>query len=206
MLGFYNYTVVLTYLGMLLAFSGITFAFNGNIQAALICLMLSGLCDMFDGKVASTKTRTMQEKRFGIQIDSLCDLISFGILPASIIYVTSLESNVSFCMAGLYTLAALIRLAYFNVEEEERQSQSQEGRISYLGLPVTSAALILPLLFAIGNLKGLPLDKTGPVILFLMSVAFVMPFKLKKPGFVGKIGMLLFGSVGFIVLIVGGRI
>ena len=86
MLGIYNYTVILTYLGMLSGFAGILFLLNGNVRGALICLMISGVCDMFDGKVASTKKdRTRSEKRFGIQIDSLSDLICFGVLPALIV-------------------------------------------------------------------------------------------------------------------------
>ena len=48
--------------------------------------MIAGLCDMFDGKIASTMERTRQEKRFGVQIDSLSDLICFGVLPALIVY------------------------------------------------------------------------------------------------------------------------
>ena len=52
MLGYYNYTVVLTYMGMLTAFTGILMACNGNINGALVCLMLSGVCDLFDGPIA----------------------------------------------------------------------------------------------------------------------------------------------------------
>ena len=86
MLGIYNYTVILTYLGMLSGFAGILFAFEGQLWAALGCLMFSGVCDMFDGKVASTKKeRTRSEKRFGIQIDSLSDLVCFGVLPSVIV-------------------------------------------------------------------------------------------------------------------------
>ena len=72
MLGVYNYTVILTYIGMLSGFSGILCAFEGNVVWAIVCLMISGVCDMFDGKVASTKQeRSRSEKRFGIQIDSV---------------------------------------------------------------------------------------------------------------------------------------
>lgn len=49
MLGFYNYTVVLTYMGMLAAFLGILAACNGSERTALLCLMIAGACDMFDG-------------------------------------------------------------------------------------------------------------------------------------------------------------
>ena len=58
LLGVYNYTVILTYVGMLFAFAGIHFVFSNNDRSfilALLCLMIAGLMDMFDGKVASTK-------------------------------------------------------------------------------------------------------------------------------------------------------
>lgn len=86
MLGFYNYTVVLTYVGMLTGFAGILFAAGGQVSPALLCLLGAGFCDMFDGKIASTRPRTQQEKRFGIQIDSLSDLVCFGVLPAVIVW------------------------------------------------------------------------------------------------------------------------
>ena len=66
-LGYYNYTVILTYLGMLLAFTGMLRTMNGDFAYALVLLMLAGICDMFDGTVASTnKKRTASEKKFGI--------------------------------------------------------------------------------------------------------------------------------------------
>ena len=85
--GSYNYTVVLTYLGMLAGMLGVLYAFKENPYAAVICLMVAGFCDMFDGAVASTKKdRTEQEKTFGIQIDSLSDLVSFGVLPSILVF------------------------------------------------------------------------------------------------------------------------
>ena len=145
MLGFYNYTVILTYLGMLSGFTGIVCASSGNLKGALICLVIAGVCDMFDGKIASTMERTRQEKRFGVQIDSLSDLICFGVLPAMIVYV-SLSGRLRLIPCALYTLCALIRLAWFNVDEEERQDRESGRRKVYLGLPVTSAAVLFPVL------------------------------------------------------------
>ena len=80
--GYYDYTVILTYIGIFIGFTGIVFIMEGKYREASICLMISGMCDMFDGTVASTKQRNRREKRFGIQIDSLSDLICFGVLPA----------------------------------------------------------------------------------------------------------------------------
>ena len=76
MIGFYNYTVLLTYVSAVAAVAGIVFAMHGNGFAAILCLMASGICDMFDGLVAKTRERTRQEKRFGIWIDSLADVVA----------------------------------------------------------------------------------------------------------------------------------
>lgn len=203
MLGFYNYTVVLTYAGMLISFVGAAMVLNGNTHAALLCLMISGLCDMFDGKVASTKKdRTAKEKRFGIQIDSLSDLISFGVLPALLIYCIADKSTYSLLGASLYVLCALIRLAYFNVDEEERQNQTTERRTVYLGLPVTTVALIIPMVITLASVFVWPMKIVGPVMLLAIAIAFITPFQIKKPGNVGKVIMLIVGVAQFLVLVV----
>ncbi len=86
-LGFYDYTVVLTYISLGISVFGITRALEGDFKVAIFCLALSGLCDMFDGKIARTKkNRTEDEKNFGIQIDSFCDVVCFGIFPVMICY------------------------------------------------------------------------------------------------------------------------
>lgn len=203
MLGVYNYTVVLTYIGMLVGFTGTSLAMSGNLHNALLCLMVAGFCDMFDGRIASTKVRTVQEKRFGIQIDSLSDLICFGVLPAVTVCSTATTSTVTFLVAGMYLLAALIRLAWFNVDEEERQNQSDGAREYYLGLPVTTSALFLPAILGVGQLRGWALAPVGTVLLVMMGAAFLTPFHLKKPHLPGKIGMLLCGCGELAVLLMG---
>ena len=148
---------------------------------------------MLDGKIASTKKdRSLRERRFGIQIDSLSDLICFGTLPAVIVYMLSGRSDLCFYISGLYLLCALIRLAWFNVEEE-RQDISDEARDTYYGLPVTTAALIIPALVGVCRMCRLPLE----------MLAFLIPFRLKKPALLGKIGMLLCGGAEFLILLAG---
>ena len=203
MLGIYNYTVILTYVGMLSGFTGISFAAAGNVRAALTCLMISGVCDMFDGKIASTKVRTPREKRFGIQIDSLSDLICFGVLPAVIVCRMAGNDSPGFYISALYLLSALIRLAWFNVDEEERQQQEQGPREVYYGLPVTTAALFLPVMFFMSKLWKWPLHIALPALLLVMGFAFLTPFRLKKPALRGKIGMLICGGAGLFLLLMG---
>lgn len=206
MLGVYNYTVILTYIGMLAGFTGITFAAKGNIHASLICLMIAGVCDMFDGKIASTMQRTSQEKRFGIQIDSLSDLICFGVLPAMIISMHPHISTLGGIVAALYLLCALIRLAWFNVDEEERQNKCDGARKVYYGLPVTSSALIIPIVFGAGLLYQWPLGVLGPICLLIMALAFLTPFPIKKPRLIGKIGLIFLGGIELAVLLLGRKI
>lgn len=206
MLGFYNYTVILTYIGMLIGMFGMTRAMQGELHIALFCLMLAGFCDMFDGKIASSKVRTQAEKRFGIQIDSLSDLLCFGVLPALIVHSIAPQNTLVLLVAELYVLCTLIRLAWFNVDEEERQNHSVLPREYYLGLPVTTIALFLPALLGLGQLCHWPLLVVGTVILAASGVTFLTPFRLKKPQTPGKIGMLLCGCGEFAILLIGARL
>lgn len=201
LLGYYNYTVILTYIGLLAGFFGIVNAFGEKSVAAVVCLMFAGFCDMFDGTVASTRKRTDEEKCFGIQIDSLSDIICFCMLPAMIVYSMSSRRYLTIAVCALYVLCGLIRLAYFNVDEQERQKISTGSRELYYGMPVTLSALFLPLIYSI--IKILPTESTAAlvILLFVMAVLFVLPFPLKKPHTAGKICVVLAGAAEIVLLV-----
>ena len=203
LLGYYNYTVILTYIGMLVAFVGIATALDGNFKKAVICLMIAGVCDMFDGAIASTRPRMPKERRFGIQIDSLCDLICFGVFPALMVYTANNHSRVALAVCSGYVLCALIRLAYFNVLEEERQNTTQEHRTSYLGMPVTTIALLLPALFGLDKMGVLSMGVGSLVLLCAAGVVFLLPVPIKKPHRIGRVIMLIVGACEFCVLLIG---
>lgn len=207
-IGYYNYTVILTYGGMLSAFMGILKVMNGDFCGAVLCLMIAGVCDMFDGLVASTKTRDDREKRFGIQIDSLCDLISFGVLPGIFVYKISEKQPWVEAIAAAFVLCALIRLAYFNVLEEERQKETKEKRKSYLGVPVTVIAVLLPLIFLLYKEHICRNRICFPILLIIVGAGYLAPFEIKKPGILGKIGMIILGIIEGIglLLFMGGDI
>ncbi len=200
MIGYYNYTVILTYFGTIFGFVGISYVGHGNLKMALLCLMVAGFCDMFDGKIASTMNRTKQERRFGIQIDSLSDLICFGLLPAAIGLRYSVPP-LHIIISAIFMLCALVRLAWFNVDEEERQDTESNCRKTYLGLPVTTSAFLIPLLLGGGKIIGLPMQLILPWIMLAMGIAFLTPFKLKKPAMLGKLIMALVGLAVFIMII-----
>lgn len=184
MIGFWDYTVILTYMSLASAVSGIFCASSGYLRWAVFCLAVSGFCDMFDGKIARTKkNRTDDEKSFGIQIDSLCDIVCFAILPVIICYKIGMNHIYGMIILILYSLAGLIRLAYFNVMEEKRQSETDEARKYYQGLPITSMAIILPILFVTSPL--FPSHQIFMIVLHiivvLVALLFITNFKFRKP-------------------------
>lgn len=181
-IGYYNYTVILTYLSLASAVSGMLFTVNGHFRIALVCLAFSGLCDMFDGKVArAKKDRTEEEKRFGIQIDSLCDVVSFGIFPALWSYCMGMKSALGIGILILYTTGGVIRLGYFNVMEEKRQQKTKEARTSYSGLPITSIAIILPLAAMAGLLWKRQACLLLHITMLAVGILFVTRIRVPKP-------------------------
>jgi CDP-diacylglycerol--serine O-phosphatidyltransferase len=203
MIGYYNYTVILTYMSLLSALFGTHLAFSGQEVGALTCLLLCGAFDSFDGIVARTKKgRTEEEKKFGIQIDSLVDMYSFGIFPAIIGYTMGLRGLAWFAIFALYTVCAVIRLGYFNVVEELRQKETTEKRKYYQGLPVTTACLIFPTIYLMNYFLGsIHVYKIYGIVMAFVACAFVIDFKVIKPGLKGILGLGVIGIFIFIGLI-----
>ena len=183
MIGFYSYTVVLTYLGLASAAMGMILTFQGFAKYALFCLAFSGLCDMFDGKVARLKKdRTEDEKRFGIQIDSLCDVVCFGAFPMILCYSIGMRGPAGISILVFYLIAGVIRLAFFNVMEEKRQDETDEARKYYQGLPSTSIAIILPLFCTLRPLLGHRFLSELHICILTVGLLFIINFPLRKPG------------------------
>ena len=183
MLGFYDYTVVLTYISLGISILGITRALQGDFRMAIFCLALSGLCDMFDGKIARTKkNRTEDEKKFGIQIDSLCDVVCFWAFPMILCYSIGMRGPAGISILVFYLIAGVIRLAFFNVMEEKRQDETDEARKYYQGLPITSIAIILPLFCTLRPLLGHRFLSELHICILTVGLLFIINFPLRKPG------------------------
>ncbi len=224
MIGFYDYTVVLTYLSLFSAGTGIFVSLSGNGHPywGTFFLLFCGLCDAFDGQIARTKkNRTEMERSFGIQIDSLSDLVAFGVLPACIgmaLIRTSpllqqifhsdrhniplrLVSGLCFAVMVLYILAALIRLAYFNVTEEERQRTEGGVRRTYIGLPVTSAALIFPSIMLFRYLLPMDISILYFPATLITGFLFLSKLRIPKPHLRGVLIMIGIGAVECVLLV-----
>lgn len=141
-------SVLMTYLGVIFGIVSISFAFTKMafveveyMRYSLILLMFAGVCDMFDGKIARMCKRTESEKEFGIQIDSLADTVNFLVLPVVIMLSLGMTSTIDILIYTLFILCGITRLGVFNCNADLDAPAEY-----YNGLPVTSSAIIYPLL------------------------------------------------------------
>lgn len=186
MIGFYNYSVIVTYLGVALSVSGMALASTGKFSYAILCLALAGACDTFDGKIArAMKNRTREMEIFGVQIDSLCDMVCFGVTPVVISYQMGLDSIWGIAVEILFVLCGVIRLAYFNVLEELKHTDPEmDQKKGYRGLPITTITIIYPIVYLLK-----PIVANNDVFVIILAIMhlvvaflYVLDFKLKKPG------------------------
>ena len=201
-IGVYDYTVILTYLSLISSIFGMTQAIRGDYKMAIFCLAMSGACDAFDGRVARTKkNRTEDEKNFGIQLDSLCDVICFGVFPAMICYLLGVRGTIGLPIVFFYCICAVIRLAFFNVLEAKRQKTEGGSNKVYRGLPVTSISFILPMAFWLQFLMSdMAFLILLHVLLAVVGFLFILDFKLPKPSL--KQILMMIAAMGITVAII----
>ncbi len=200
-IGKYDKSVLLSYIGVLSAGVGIILSFNGYISYAMICLIVSAICDLFDGKVARMcKTRDEMSKEYGKELDSLCDVVSFLVLPLSIVIAMAKNVNALwFIGLPLYVMCGVIRLSWFN------SVTAKEEKIKfYTGVPVTYIALLLPLLYSIDLIFKINFVQVYIIALLVSAVLFVSNIKIPKPkGVWYIIFSVLALIVGTLILILG---
>lgn len=194
-IGYYNLANFITLTGLAASVAACFLAISGNIQIAIMLLMLSGICDCFDGQVARmTKGRSEAAKVFGVQIDTVSDMVSFGVTPAIILFslgryniIPVLGSNKIYMLCTsliliFYVICAGIRLAYFNTLEITKAEDT--GEKIFVGLPVPFSAIVYPVLFLLAAVLPIPPYVSAIVLVavyFLTALAFIGNFKMKKP-------------------------
>jgi CDP-diacylglycerol--serine O-phosphatidyltransferase len=222
MIGVYDYTVILTYMSLISAGTAIAVSLSGagHPYLGMLFFLICGICDLFDGKVArSKKNRTDIEKRFGIQIDSLSDLVAFGILPSCIgialirrstflnetVHITDGSWPHRILYAALigvmllYALAALIRLGWYNVTEEERQKTEEGNRKYFVGIPVTMSTFFFSIVFLLEYMIPADLSLMFFGMAILLTFGFIAKIQIPKPGLKG-VGLMI-GVVGVVFAI-----
>lgn len=158
---------VLTLTNLGLGGYAIIVGLNGNLKLSLLLIFVAALADRFDGMVAR---KFNIESELGKQLDSMCDIISFGVAPALLLYQGIL---LDFGAPGIFFTVFFIgcgafRLARFNITENNGY---------FTGLPITAAGCIATLSFL--AIPYFP-PQTFFFLIILLSLLMVSPFKLKK--------------------------
>lgn len=177
----------ITILGLLCGVYSIILSIEGKFVYGAYALILAALFDGLDGKVARLVRGTSE---FGVQLDSLCDVVSFGVAPAIMVYswVLAPFGRLGLMAMFLFVACGALRLARFNV---------QAGKISseyFVGLPIPAAAAFIASGVLFVDALNLDLDKTFLSVFFMVSIyvlAFLMvstiPFySFKKLGYIKR--------------------
>lgn len=125
----------------------------------------------------------------------------FGVLPAAIGWSMDCDRLWFLATMSFFALCSLIRLAYFNVTEEERQDRTSENRAYYLGVPVTASAVLAPLFYLLSLHFSLNCAVVYALGLFLLGVLYITPIRVKKPQLRGVAFLSVFGLGEFAVLL-----
>ena len=179
-IGKWNKSVYLTYIGLAFAILGIYLATAlEKSHYALMCLMASGICDMFDGKIARACKRNKEEIAFGIELDSLVDLVCFAVLPITIFISLGFTKWYNVISFILLAVAGVARLAYFNVVTATKDGKAVKY---YEGLPITMAAAVFPVFYLLNyvmNEQAFFIFFT--ILVYVEAFLNMYKFKLKKP-------------------------
>jgi len=134
--GIFLVPATITSLGLLSGFYSMVSAVSGHFELAAVMIILAFFCDGLDGRIARISKTSSQ---FGVEYDSLCDVVAFGAAPAMLSYEWALKTIGSFGIAvsGLFLLCGALRLARFNV-----QTATLDKR-RFVGLPIPGAALLI---------------------------------------------------------------
>ncbi len=199
---------LITTSALMFGFYAILSSINGNFKTAAICIFVSMLLDGMDGRVARmTKT----ESEFGEQYDSLADMLSFGVAPAIVIYLWSIQSiehiywlpsKLSWMVPFIYCACAALRLAKFN-------TMVGEGDPRYFsGLPSPSAAGMVAGFVWLGSeydFTGESVAGISLIITLVAGILMVIPinyFSFKKLNLDGKVHFIWMGVTVLILALI----
>ncbi len=166
--GIYVLPNLVTTASLFSGFFAIMEAFAGNFTLAALAILASLIFDGLDGKIARA-TKTVSP--FGVEYDSLCDLVAFGVAPAVLIYMWGLQAldRLGFLAAFLFIACGALRLARFNVQVEE------VGTSHFVGLPIPAAASFVATgVLAWQQVFPGPPANAWPVVIAMFILSFLM--------------------------------
>ncbi len=169
---------VITVLAICAGLSGIRLAFENRFETAVAMVLVATFLDGIDGRVARAMKAT---SRFGAQMDSLADIVNFGAAPAMVIYAFLLDGTGPFgwIAALVFTIACGLRLARFNVLDEELAERPAWQGEYFVGVPAPAGAMLvlLPTYLVFNGATPGPLYALGTAV-FTILMALLMVSRL----------------------------
>ena len=136
-----------TFISLTLGLTALKFAIENKWQISVSLVIFASFLDNIDGKIARL---LKSNSNFGVELDSLSDLISFGVTPAIIVYLWSESMSIQgmWAMVIFYAICSTSRLARFNISSHENQSNSKKIKFfSGISTPAAAGLTLLPLMF-----------------------------------------------------------
>ena len=194
-----------TLVGVCIGLTSIKFAFDERFGLAIICIIVAGLIDGLDGRIARLIKGTSQ---VGKELDSLTDVISFGVAPAFIMYFWQLNTlgRVGWLICLIYVICVALRLARFNVNSETQPSW-KDNFFEGVPSPAGGILVLMPLIYSKSEIQFLNVDFTyfTPILFVLISILLIskLPtYSFKKIAVPRRLTIfLLFGVVLFFGLL-----
>ncbi|MBC8246116.1 MAG: CDP-diacylglycerol--serine O-phosphatidyltransferase [Deltaproteobacteria bacterium] len=199
--GIYILPNLFTTMNIFCGFYAVIAAVNGSTNAAAIAILVAAIFDALDGKIARATHTT---SRFGVEYDSLADLISFGLAPGLMIYLWALKplGRLGWLAAFLFMVCGALRLARFNTQVDSVKSDY------FVGLPIPAAACMLAATVMLHHRLGIGTSANKILILMLIYVlSFLMVssikfYSFKKPELFKKMNFnVLVGAVLIMIFI-----
>ena len=162
-----------TLVGVCIGLTSIKFAFDERFGLAIICIIVAGLIDGLDGRIARLIKGTSQ---VGKELDSLTDVISFGVAPAFIMYFWQLNSlgRVGWLICLIYVICVALRLARFNVSSET-QASWKDNFFEGVPSPAGGILVLMPLIYSKSELQIINLNYSYfvPALFILISILLI---------------------------------
>ena len=165
----------ITLIGVCIGLSSIKFALDGKFSLAVVAVLFAGLMDALDGRIARLIKGT---SKMGKELDSLGDVISFGVAPAFIMYFWSLQylDKLGWFVCLIYVICVALRLARFNVNSEEEPSWKDNF---FEGVPAPAGGIIvlMPLIISFSgfseNFLQINYDLIVPIFFIIVSILLI---------------------------------
>ena len=167
---------ILTLVGVCIGLSSIKFALDTRYELAIIAIVFAAVMDGLDGRIARLIKGT---SKVGKELDSLTDVISFGVAPAFIMYFWSLNSLGKFgwLLCLIYVVCVALRLARFNVNSSEEPSW-RDNFFEGVPSPAGGILVLMPLIYSLSGFEFFKVNYQVIVPIFFVTISFLLISKI----------------------------